>query len=590
MYGDKLMIDCHYPIPAMSDKNPSANEGIKINSNYLRGTIAEGLVDQSTGAISADDQQLLKFHGTYQQDDRDLRAERRKLKLEKAYSFMIRIRVPGGVATPAQWLEVDRIAAEHANGTIKLTTRQAFQLHGVIKRNLKRSIARINQAAMDTIAACGDVNRNVMCNPNPNLSTVHAEVLKLAQGISDHLTPKTRAYHEIWLDGEKIESSEEEEVEPIYGKTYLPRKFKIAIAVPPSNDVDVFANDLAFIAIEEAGRLTGFNVAVGGGMGMSQGLEGSFPRLADVIGFCTADQVIDVAEKVVMVQRDFGDRADRRHARLKYTIQDRGLEWFKQELQTYLGYPLAAEQPYQFADNGDRYGWIEDERGNFHLNLFIQGGRVLDTPSYPLRTGLREIAKIHAGDFRLTANQNLVIANVSPECRPEIERLLAQYGITDSHLRSALRLGSLACVALPTCGLALAEAERYLPELLTELEETIKANGLRHDAITIRMTGCPNGCARPFLAEIGLVGRAPGKYNVYLGGGFAGQRLSKLYRESVRAEALKPLLEPLISHYAKARHEGERFGDFCIRAGYVAATVQGPDFHLNLKPEALKAR
>jgi sulfite reductase (NADPH) hemoprotein beta-component len=502
---------------------------------------------------------------------------------------MIRIRVPGGVATPAQWLEVDRIATEHANGTIKLTTRQAFQFHGVIKADLKQSIAQINQAAMDTIAACGDVNRNVMCNPNPHLSTVHAEVLKLAQDISDHLTPQTRAYHEIWLDGEKVETTEED-VEPIYGKTYLPRKFKIAIAVPPSNDVDAFANDLAFIAVVEAGKLCGYNVAVGGGMGMSQGIETSFPRLADVIGFCTVDQVIDVSEKVVLVQRDYGDRSDRKHARLKYTIQDRGLEWFKNELNTYLGYSLAPEQPYQFADNGDRYGWIEDERGNFHLNLFIQGGRVLDTPAYPLRTGLREIAKVHTGDFRLTANQNLVIANITPAQRPLLEQLLAQYGITDSHRQSALRLSSLACVALPTCGLALAEAERYLPELLTELEETIEANGLRHDAITIRMTGCPNGCARPFLAEIGFVGRAPGKYNVYLGGGFAGQRLSKLYRESVRSEALKPLLEPLIAHYAKTRHEGERFGDFCIRAGYVAATVQGPDFHLNLKPEARNAK
>jgi sulfite reductase (NADPH) hemoprotein beta-component len=573
----------------MSDKNPSANEGIKSNSNYLRGTIVEGLADQSTATLSADDQQLLKFHGTYQQDDRDLRAERRKLKLDKAYSFMVRVRVPGGVATPAQWLEVDRIATEHANGTIKLTTRQAFQLHGVIKSNLKRSIARINHAAMSTIAACGDVNRNVMSNPNPHLSAVHGEVLNLAQGISDHLTPKTRAYHEIWLDGEKIQSSEEEE-EPIYGKTYLPRKFKIAIAVPPSNDVDVFANDLAFIAIEEAGKLVGFNVAVGGGMGMSHGIEGSFPRLADVIGFCPLDQVIDVAEKVVLVQRDYGDRTDRKHARLKYTIEDRGIEWFKNELHTYLGHALEPARPYRFADNGDRYGWIEDERGHFHLTLFIQGGRVLDTPAYPLRTGLREIAKVHTGDFRLTANQNLVIANVTPEQRPKLEQLLAQYGITDSHLKSALRLSSLACVALPTCGLALAEAERYLPDLLTELEETIEANGLRHDAITIRMTGCPNGCARPFLAEIGLVGRAPGKYNVYLGGGFAGQRLSKLYRESVRSEDLKPLLEPLIAQYAQSRHDGERFGDFCIRAGHVAATVQGPDFHLNLKPEALNAK
>jgi sulfite reductase (NADPH) hemoprotein beta-component len=573
----------------MSEKKPAANEDIKLNSNYLRGTIAEGLADPSSSAMPAGDQQLLKFHGTYQQDDRDLRAGHRKHRLEKAYSFMVRIRVPGGVATPAQWLEVDRISTQFANGTIKLTTRQAFQFHGVIKSNLKPTIAAINQAALDTIAACGDVNRNVMCNPNPHLSAIHSEVLKLAQGISDHLTPQTRAYHEIWLDGETIHSSEEE-VEPIYGKTYLPRKFKIAIAVPPSNDVDVFANDLSFIAVVEEGKLAGFNIAVGGGMGMSHGVEGSFPRLAEVIGYCTAGQAIDVAEKVMLVQRDYGDRSDRRHARLKYTIEDRGIEWFKEELHKYLGYALEPARPYQFDDNGDRYGWVEDGCGNFHLNLFIHGGRVLDTPSYPLRSGLREIAKIHAGDFRLTANQNLVIANISPAQRPAIETLLDKYGIKDSHLKSGLRLNSLACVALPTCGLALAEAERYLPDLLTELEEAIEVNGLRHDAITIRMTGCPNGCARPFLAEIAFVGRAPGRYNVYLGGGFAGQRLSKLYRESVRAEAIKPLLAPIIGHYAKARNDGERFGDFCIRTGYVAATLQGADFHHNLKPEALNAR
>jgi len=570
------------------EKKLAANEYIKIRSNYLRGTIAEGLADASTGAMSEDDQQLLKFHGTYQQDDRDLRADRRKHKLEKAYSFMIRIRVPGGVATPEQWLEVDRMATQFANGTIKLTTRQAFQFHGIIKSNLKRTIKEINQAAMDTIAACGDVNRNVMCNPNPYLSDVHAEVLKVAQGISDHLTPQTRAYHEIWLDGEKLETSEEE-VEPIYGKTYLPRKFKITIAVPPSNDVDIYANCLSFIAIVEEGTLVGFNVAVGGGMGSTHGNDKTYPRIADVIGFCTVEQVVDVAEKVVLVQRDFGDRTDRKHSRFKYTVDDRGPEWILAKLNEYLGYDLGPVRPFIFEDNGDRFGWVEDKNGNAHLTLFVQGGRVLDTPEYPLLTGLREIAKVHEGDFRLTANQNLMIANVSPARRGEIEVLLERYGIKDSHEKSALRLNSLACVALPTCGLSLAEAERYLPDLLTELEEVIEANGLRHDAITIRMTGCPNGCARPFISEIGFVGRNPGRYNVYLGGGFAGQRLSKLYRENVPGEEIKSLLEPIIGRYAREREEGERFGDFCIRAGYVNATVQGGDFHKNIKPEALSA-
>ncbi|MEI8039434.1 MAG: NADPH-dependent assimilatory sulfite reductase hemoprotein subunit [Verrucomicrobiota bacterium] len=563
----------------------SVNESIKGHSNYLRGTIAEGLADTSTGAISEDDNQLLKFHGAYLQDNRDLRGQRRKDKLEKAFSFMVRIRVPGGVVTPAQWLTTDRLATELANGTIKLTTRQAFQFHGIIKGNLKRSIQQINLAAMDTIAACGDVNRNVMCNPNPYQSEVHAQVLKLAQDISNHLTPQTRAYHELWVDDEKIASSEADE-EPIYGKTYLPRKFKITLAVPPSNDVDIYANCLSFIAIVEAGKLVGFNVAVGGGMGSSHGNDATYPRIADVIGFCTPEQVVEVAEKTVRVQRDFGDRSDRKHARFKYTVADHGVEWVLAKINEYLGYELGAARPFAFDGNGDRFGWVGDANGNSHLTVYVQGGRVLDTPAYPLLTGLREIARVHDGDFRLTANQNVIIANVTPANRPLIEQLLERYGIKDSHQKSALRLNALSCVALPTCGLALAEAERYLPELLTELEEVIEQNGLRHDAITLRMTGCPNGCARPFLAEIGLVGKAPGKYNVYLGGGFAGQRLSKLFLESVPGTSIKGLLAPIITRYARERSDGERFGDFCIRAGYVAATVQGADFHHNIKPEA----
>jgi sulfite reductase (NADPH) hemoprotein beta-component len=572
----------------MSEKKLSANEGIKTRSNYLRGTIQEGLADLSTGSMSEDDQQLLKFHGTYQQDDRDLRPDRRKHRLEKAYSFMIRIRVPGGVATSQQWLETDRLAEQFANGTIKLTTRQAFQFHGIIKSNLKRTIKEINQAAMDTIAACGDVNRNVMCNPNPYLSSVHAEVLKAAQDISAHLTPATRAYHEIWLDGEKIETSEQEEQEPIYGKTYLPRKFKITIAVPPSNDVDIFANCLSFIAIVDNGELVGYNVAVGGGMGSTHGNEATYPRLADVIGFCTPEQIVDVSEKVVLVQRDFGDRTDRKHSRFKYTVDDHGPDWILAKLNEYLGYELGPVRPYEFKDNGDRFGWVEDENGNFHYTLFVEGGRVLDTPAYPMRTGLREIAKIHDGDFRLTANQNLIIANISAKKRSEVEALLEKYGMSHSHERSALRLASIACVALPTCGLALAEAERYLPEVVTELEEELENAGLRHDSITIRMTGCPNGCGRPFISEIGFVGRGPDRYNLYLGGGHAGQRLSKLYRQDIHSNEIRALLAPIFQRYAKERVDGEHFGDFVIRTGYVAATIQGSDFHKNIKEEALK--
>lgn len=567
----------------MSETKLAANEYIKIRSNYLRGTLAEELNDVSTGAISEDSQQLIKFHGSYMQDDRDLRADRRKHRLEKAYSFMIRIRVPGGVSTPAQWLATDALCEKYGNHDFKLTTRQAFQLHGVIKSNLKRTIQEINQAAMDTIAACGDVNRNVMCNPNPHLSHIHAAALKAAQDISDHLTPQTGAYHEIWLDGEKVQSSEEE-VEPIYGKTYLPRKFKITVAIPPSNDVDIYANCLSFIAIAEKDQLVGYNVAVGGGMGMTHGAEETFPRIADVIGFCTPEQVVEVAEMVVKVQRDFGCRTDRKHARLKYTVQDNGPAWFLQKLNEYLGWNLQPVRPFVFENNGDRYGWVTDPQGNSHLTLFIEGGRVIDRPGQPMRTGLKEIAKIHTGDFRLTANQNVIIANVTPAQRPIIEALVEKYGLEDGKKRSALRLNALACVALPTCALSLAEAERYLPVLIDDLEKEIESAGLRHDAITIRMTGCPNGCARPYIAEIGFVGRGPERYNVYLGGGHAGQRLSKLYKGDVPQSEIPALLRPVIQRYAKEREEGEKFGDFVIRAGIIAATVQGDDFHKNIVP------
>ncbi|MGB0327226.1 MAG: NADPH-dependent assimilatory sulfite reductase hemoprotein subunit [Akkermansiaceae bacterium] len=566
------------------EKKLAHNEYLKIDSNYLRGTLAEGLADTSTGGLTEDEQQLLKFHGCYLQDDRDIRAGRRRHKLEKAFSFLIRVRVPGGVATPAQWIQMDDLATNYANGTLKLTTRQAFQLHGVIKTQLKKTIQEINAAAMDTIAACGDVNRNVMCNPNPYLSEAHAEVLKISQEISDHLTPATGAYHEIWLDGEKVESTAEE-VEPIYGKTYLPRKFKIAVAVPPSNDVDIHANDLSFVAIVEDSKVVGYNVAVGGGMGMTHGAEETYPRLADIIGFCLPDQVVDVAEKVILVQRDFGDRTNRKHARLKYTIDDRSADWFLEKLNEFLGYNLEPSRPFKFEDNGDRFGWVEDHEGNFHLNLFIEGGRVRGKA----REGLRRIAEIHDGDFRLTGNQNLIIARVMPEKRPEIESLLEEFGLLDSHQQSALRLNSIACVALPTCGLALAEAERGLPGVISDLENVIEDTGLRHDAITIRMTGCPNGCGRPFLSEIAFVGRAPGKYNLYLGGGHAGDRLNKLYREAVTREEAIALLDPIIRDYAAHREDGETFGDFVIRAGYVAETINGLDFHSNLKPEVTSA-
>ncbi|MGG1599647.1 assimilatory sulfite reductase (NADPH) hemoprotein subunit [Paenibacillus naphthalenovorans] len=556
-------------------------EEIKKRSNYLRGSLAETLEDVITGSIPEDDNRLMKFHGSYMQDDRDLRNERQKQKLEPAYQFMVRVRAPGGVVTSDQWLMMDRIAQKYANGTIRLTTRQSFQLHGVLKWNMKNTIREVNDALLSTLAACGDVNRNVMCNPNPYQSAVHSEVYEWARRISEHLNPRTRAYHEIWLDGEKVVDSRDNggEQEPIYGPVYLPRKFKIGIAVPPSNDVDVFSQDLGFIAIVEDGRLKGFNVTVGGGMGMTHGDPNTYPQIGQVIGFCSPEQVIDVAEKTVTIQRDYGDRSVRKHARFKYTIDDRGIDWFINELTERLGWKLEEARPYHFDHNGDRYGWVKGTNGKWHFTLFIQNGRVKDDGGYLLMTGLREIAKVHSGDFRLTPNQNLIIGNVSSQKKKKIEELIKQYGLTDGAHYTALRRNSMACVALPTCGLAMAESERYLPTLLDKIEPMLEEAGLRDEEIVIRMTGCPNGCARPMLAEIAFIGKAPGKYNMYLGGDFAGNRLNKLYKENIGEAEILESLKPILTHYAKERREGEHFGDFVIRAGYVKEVRSGQDFH-----------
>jgi sulfite reductase (NADPH) hemoprotein beta-component len=570
----------------MTEPNPSQPppqqlseaEQIKAGSRYLRGTIEQSLADPLTGAVAPVDAQLLKFHGTYQQDDRDLRNERERQKLEPAYEFMIRVRAPGGIVTPAQWLVLDRLAQQHANGTLRLTTRQAFQFHGVLKWRLKETIAEVNRTLLDTLAACGDVNRNVMCNPNPCQSEVHGEVYEWSKRLSEHLSPKTTAYHEIWLDKKKLVDTQEDH-EPLYGATYLPRKFKIAVAVPPSNDVDVLANDLGLIAIIEDGRLQGFNVGVGGGMGMTHGEPDTYPNLAWVIGICRPEQVIAVAEKVILVQRDFGDRTSRKHARLKYTIDDRGVGWFKAELDRRLGWDLEPSRPYHFEHHGDRYGWTQGANGHWHLTLFIENGRIRDRDDHPLMTGLRTIAQEHQGDFRLTPNENLIIANIAPERKARIEQLVEQFKLTGGRPVSALRRNSMSCVALPTCGQAMAEAERYLPELIGKLDEIMEEAGLGEDEIVVRMTGCPNGCARPYLGEIGLVGKAPGRYNLYLGADFAGQRLNKLYRENIDEAEILETLKPIIHRYAKERGPGERFGDFVIRSGYVEAVKVGREFH-----------
>jgi sulfite reductase (NADPH) hemoprotein beta-component len=539
------VLDRPAAIPAKTNP-PSPVEVIKKASRGLRGTLVESLHDPLTGAIREADTQLIKFHGSYMQDDRDLRAEREHQKLEPAYSFMIRTRTPGGVVTSKQWLALSQIARTYANQTLRLTTRQAFQFHGVIKKDLKTTMQAMNATLIDSIAACGDVNRNVMASANPVESKLHEEVYEWAKKVSEHLKPKTRAYHEIWLDGEKLVGPPEEE--PILGPLYLPRKFKTAIVVPPQNDVDVFSQDLGFIAILdnedlEEGTLLGFNLVVGGGLGATHGEPQTFPRIGDVIGFLRPEQMLKVAETVVMIQRDYGDRTDRKHARLKYTIADRGVDWFKGELFKRLGFELEPPRAFEFNTQGDRFGWLRGHDGRWHLTLRIESGRVADRPGAMHLTGLEKIAAFHQGDFRLTPNQNLIKALFSVPVRRD----------------------ALACVSLPTCGLAMAEAERYLPTFIDRVEELLAKQNLKNIPLTVRITGCPNGCARPYLAEIALIGRAPGRYTLRLGGDATGQRLNVIYRDNIDEASILVVLDELFGRYRDERKPEERFGDFLWR-------------------------
>lgn len=555
----------------------SSDERLKADSAQLRGHIAAGLRDQITGAVPGTDPKLMKFHGIYQQDDRDLRGERARKRLEPAFTFMVRIRLPGGLCSPSQWLKIDELARAYGGQTLRLTTRQTFQLHRVLKSNLQRTISGLREVLLDTRAACGDDARGVMCSVTPHFSKLHAEVSALAKRASDHAIPKTGAYREIWYEEEHEERQGPEE--PFYGSTYMPRKFKIGFAIPPVNDIDVYAQDLGFIAITQRGRLTGFNVAIGGGLGRTEKAPHTYPRLADVIGFVTPDQVLPTVDAVMTVQRDYGNRADRSRARFKYTIDDKGLDWIKAEIEARLGFALQPSRPYWFTSNGDLLGWSRGENGHSHYTLFIENGRIWNEPGPAMLDGLREIARVHQGLFRLTPNQNLIISDIPPANRNAIKRLLRRYGLDALNSGSGLRLNSMACVALPTCGLAMAESERYLPHLITKIEQILAAHGLAEDPITIRMTGCPNGCARPYIAEIGLSGRAPGKYNLYLGGGFHGERLNKVYLESCDEAAILSALDTVLGHYARDRKPGEHFGDFTIRAGYVAEVKEGRYFN-----------
>lgn len=547
----------------------SPDESLKAESDYLRGTIALGLLDRITSAVPGNDIKLMKFHGIYEQDDREVRDERRRQKLEPAFQFMIRVRLPGGICTTERWLKISELACAHGNETLRMTTRQTFQFHWVLKQNIVPVIRGLHEVLLDTVAACGDDSRGVMATVNPQFPVLQAELAALAKTVSDHVIPKTRAYHEIWYGEERIASSEPEE--PFYGPTYMPRKFKIGFVIPPNNDIDIYAQDLGYIAIVgKDGKIEGFNVAIGGGMGRTDKAPHTYPRTASVIGFITPDRLIPVTEAVMGVQRDYGNRADRSRARFKYTIDDKGLDWIKLAIEDRAG-PLESARPYDFTSNADIYGWIESDDGFHHFTLFIENGRL----NRDTLDKIAQIAHVHKGHFRLTPNQNLMIANVATADKPEIEALLRETGLIAFNERSVLRLNSMACVALPTCGLAMADSERYLPDLITKIEGILTRYNLHNEPITLRMTGCPNGCSRPFIAEIGLTGRAPGKYNLYLGGGFHGQRLNRLYRENIGEPAILEALNEILGRYAKERLPDEHFGDFTIRAGIIREVTEG---------------
>ena len=554
-------------------------ETLKVQSNYLSGTIATDLIDEITAAVDEGNNKLMKFHGIYMQDDRDIRDERRHQKLEPAYTFMLRARLPGGFCTAEQWLGLDEIAREYGNDTFRLTTRQTFQYHWLMKDTLRPVMEGLRDIGIDSKAACGDVARTVMSGVNPSLSKLHKQVFEHAKATSAHASLKTSAYEEVWF-GETPAEPRGEGEEPFYGKQYMPRKFKIGFAVPPSNDIDIYSQDLGFIAVASRGKLKGFNVTVGGGMGRTDRAPETYPRLGDVIGYIEADQVLATVDAVMAVQRDYGARDVRAHSRFKYTVDDKGVDWIKAAIEQNLGFELGPVKTYEFTTNGDLLGWVTGDDGLEHCTLFIENGRIINHEDRPLMDGLREIARTGKCTFRMTPNQSLVLSDIEPEDRPAIQALMDEYRVAPSTAgRSALRLNSMACVALPTCHLAMAEAERYLPELITKIEGLLGNHGLTEEPITIRMTGCPNGCARPYIAEIALTGRAPGKYNLYLGAGFHGQRLNKMYLENVGEPAILEALDTTLGAYAKDRTPGERFGDFVIRAGYVPEVKEGRAFN-----------
>jgi sulfite reductase (NADPH) hemoprotein beta-component len=548
---------------------PTHNEEIKGAIPTLAGTIAATLADETADHFGEDDIQFLKFHGSYQQDDRDLR------KAGKKYIMMIRGRIPGGVMTARQWAVFDELATRHGNHTLRITTRQSIQFHGVVKSHLRPLIKEINDSLLSTLAACGDVNRNVLAPPTPAYTRAREQVFLDCHRVALALAPQTRAYHSIWIDGEQLDLDAPENknfVDPLYGKTYLPRKFKIAFVIPPVNDLDVLTNCLGFIAVVENDRLVGYNLAVGGGLGRSHGNEATYPRLADVIGYFPADRVVDVAKAVLTIHRDFGDRTDRKHARLKYVVAEKGVEFMREEVNRRAGLQLEPVRPYTFTSIGDLYGWHKAVDGTWFLTLYVQTGRVKDSEGHHQKTALRQVAERHPGiEFRLTANQNVILANVTEGDKATVDALLRSHGVKTENQASVLHAASMACPALPTCGLALAESERMLPGLVDRIEALCGEVGLGGQEIIIRSTGCPNGCARPYMAELALVGKAPGRYQVWLGGNAAGTRLNRVWKEMMKETDLETELRPVLARYARERQPGERFGDWCDRVALTAA-------------------
>ncbi|NML69795.1 NADPH-dependent assimilatory sulfite reductase hemoprotein subunit [Chryseobacterium sp. RP-3-3] len=551
----------------MTDKNNlSPVERIKTNSNGLRGTLKESLLDDFTGAIREDDQTLIKFHGMYQQDDRDRREERVSKKLEWLYSYMIRLRLPGGFLTSEQWAGLHEIAENHSTGVIKITTRQTIQLHGILKSHVKPTIRDFNLQHLDSIAACGDVNRNVTCTSNPSESPLHQEIYELAGKISEMCLPKTKSYYDLWIDDELAIDRKTEE-DPLYQDRYLPRKLKIGIAIPPNNDVDVFINDIALIAIIENDKIVGYNIAVGGGLGATHGNDATYARLASLLGFVdTEEKVLKAVYEIITVQRDFGNRSDRKLSRLKYTIDKLGIEGYRSEVEKRCGFTFEPAREFKFEQRKDRYGWVQNHEGKWFYTVFVEHGRILDIDGYPLKSGLLKIAETGNVNFRFTCNQNLILSDILEKDKAEIENLLKEHGIsTYTDEVSALRKNSVACVALNTCSLALAEGQRYLPVLVTKIEPVLEKYGLQNEDITIRMTGCPNGCGRSPNAEIGLVGTAYGKYNLHIGGDRLGMRLNTKFKENIGEEEILETLDELFGIYSEGRHSEETFGDFSYR-------------------------